>query len=78
MTEKQANVQYIGPTATHDAGCPIYGCPNKAVLEFGSPGVFQPCWSCQKEGFETIQATGWFGRWLQGRRKRAPSERQLY
>lgn len=57
MTKKQANVVYYGPMATHDAICPIYGCSRSAVLEFGSPGIFQPCWKCQAKGFVTVRRT---------------------
>lgn len=62
-TQEQGNVVYHGPMAEHDVTCPIYGCPNKAVLEFGSPGIFQPCWKCQeKYGFKTVKM-GKIARW---------------
>ena len=51
-TDEQANVRYHGPLATHDIPCAVYGCPNKAVLEFGSPGTFQPCWSHVRAGWK--------------------------
>jgi hypothetical protein len=54
-TDEQVNVKYMGPIATHDMPCPVYGCPNKAVLEFGTPGMFQPCWTCQQLGWRLIQ-----------------------
>ena len=53
MTEEQANVVYHGPMAEHDAVCPVYGCTRSAVLEYGSPGIFQPCWKHQDKGFVT-------------------------
>lgn len=54
-TKDQGHVIFHGPIATHDVTCPIYGCPNPAVLDFGSPGIFQPCWSCQDSGFHTVR-----------------------
>jgi hypothetical protein len=53
MTEEQANLVYHGPAATHEVVCPVLGCTNSAVLEFGSPGIFQPCWACQERGYVT-------------------------
>lgn len=64
-TKEQGNVVYHGPLATHDVTCPVYGCTNSAVLEYGSPGIFQPCWWHQeKGGLKTVKmgriAQWWF------------------
>ncbi len=34
--------------------CCVYGCENPAVLEFGAPGTFTPCWEHQREGYTLV------------------------
>jgi hypothetical protein len=64
MTDEQANVVYHGPLAEHDAVCSVYGCTESAVLEFGNPGIFQPCWEHQAKGFVTTwPKRKWWRRW---------------
>lgn len=55
MKTRQAVVEYTGPFAEHDMPCAVYGCANPAVLLFGSPGTFQPCWSCQRKGYALVR-----------------------
>lgn len=51
MNDEQAGLVFHGPICTHDVHCLIHGCENKAVFEFGTPGMFTPCWECRAEGF---------------------------
>ncbi|MDP9438289.1 MAG: hypothetical protein M3P49_06050 [Actinomycetota bacterium] len=47
-------VVHHGPAADHDMPCCVYGCENPAVLEFGAPGTFTPCWEHQREGYTLV------------------------
>jgi hypothetical protein len=55
MEARQPRVKYHGPAAVHDMACCVYGCKNPAVLEFGSPGAFRPCWEHQREGYRLLR-----------------------
>ncbi len=49
------------PAAIHNMPCPQ--CVKEpAVIQLDDRQhrpTFQPCWSCQKEGWVTVKATGW-------------------
>lgn len=60
MKPLEYHVEPYGPLVTHDFPCPIYGCPNHAVLDLSkAPSEFHPCWEHQKEGYRTVKANGW-------------------
>lgn len=42
-----------GPWAIHDQACPVCR-KNTAVLDLDG-WVFHPCWSCQKDGWDTVR-----------------------
>lgn len=52
-----------GPWAIHDYACPVCG-QDYAVLVLHS-GKFQPCWSCQKDGYRTVKLPRFFLRWAE-------------
>lgn len=49
-----------GPWAMHDYACPV--CQErKAVIDL-SAGHFQPCWSCQEDGWHVARRRRWQAR----------------
>ena len=49
--------------ATHDYPCPV--CKVNSAVYNMSNGIFQPCWDCQKKGYNIVKVSkkkSWFSK----------------
>lgn len=47
---EKIEIEFHGPFATHNLPC--YVCQERKAVFVCHEGYFQPCWECQKEGWE--------------------------
>lgn len=50
-----------GPIATHNMPCTT--CSGRPAVYFTGSGQFDPCWTCQAEGWRTIRLPRWLRWW---------------
>lgn len=53
-------VHVHGPAAEHNMPCCV--CGKKHAVLYLSRGTFQPCWSCQEQGWRTVRLPRWLAR----------------
>lgn len=44
-------IEFVGPMALHNMPCSI--CREEFAVFFCNEGFFEPCWICQRKGWET-------------------------